>query len=41
MTSLYLALFSGQPVPTKTEKGQKIDRLYYLDIAKCRTPEER
>jgi hypothetical protein len=35
MTSLYLALFSGKPVPTKTEKGQRIDRLYYLDIAKC------
>lgn len=40
MTSLYLALFSGIPVPTKTEKGQKIDRVYYLDVAKCLDPEE-
>ncbi len=40
MTSLYLALFSGKPVPTRTEKGQKIDRLYYLDIDRCLNPEE-
>jgi hypothetical protein len=35
MTSLYLALYSNQPVPTKTEKGQEIERVYYLDIEKC------
>jgi hypothetical protein len=35
VTSLYLALFSGKPVPTKTTKGQDIERVYYLDIAKC------
>jgi len=40
MTSLYFALSSGQPVPTKTEKGQRIDRYYYLDIAKCLDPDE-
>lgn len=40
MTSLYLALFSGKPVPTKTEKGQQIERVYYLDIARCLDPEE-
>jgi len=35
MTSLYLALVSGKPVPTRTEKGDPIQRFYYLDIAKC------
>jgi hypothetical protein len=40
MTSLYLALASGQPVPTKTTKNQEIDRLYYLDIIKCLDPVE-
>jgi hypothetical protein len=35
LTSLFLSLKSGKPVPTKTEKGQRIDRFYYLDIAKC------
>ena len=40
MTSLYLALLSGMPVPTKTEKGQRIDRFYYLDIKRCLNPEE-
>ena len=35
MTSLYLALRSGMPVPTRTEKGKDIDRVYYLDIAGC------
>src|SRR5271157_4891544 len=35
MTSLYLAFLSGRPVPTRTEKGQAIQRIYYLDIAKC------
>ena len=40
MTSLYLALHSGCPVPTKTEKGQEIDRVYYLDITRCLNPDE-
>lgn len=33
VTSLYLALRSGQAVPTRTEKGKDIDRIYYLNIA--------
>ena len=39
MTSLYLALRSGQSVPTTTEKGKDIDRVYYLDVAICLDPE--
>lgn len=39
MTSLYLALRSGAPVPTRTEKGRDIERLYYLDIEACLDPE--
>ncbi|HCH64971.1 MAG TPA: hypothetical protein DFR83_19360, partial [Deltaproteobacteria bacterium] len=35
MTSLYLALRSGKPVATRTEKGKKIDRYYYLDMVAC------
>lgn len=35
LTSLYLALRSSEPVPTQTEKGQKIQRFYYLDMRKC------
>lgn len=35
LTSLYLALRSGQPVPTHTEKGTDIRRLYFLDMARC------
>lgn len=35
LTSLYLAMRSGKPVPTKTEKGAKTDRLYFLDMAQC------
>ncbi|QDU39204.1 hypothetical protein Mal4_35410 [Maioricimonas rarisocia] len=38
MTSLYLALQSGQPVPTRTARKQEIERVYYLDIAKCLDP---
>ena len=40
ITSMYLALASGRPVPTKTSKDQEIDRYYYLDIAKCLDPVE-
>lgn len=39
MTSLYLALRAGKPVPTKTSKGQEIKRIYYLDIARCLNPD--
>ncbi len=39
MTSLYLAILSGQPVPTTTNKGKDIERFYYLDIQKCLDPE--
>jgi uncharacterized protein with ParB-like and HNH nuclease domain len=40
MTSLYLRLFSGKPVNTRTSNGQDIKRVYYLDIAKCLDPYE-
>ena len=39
MTSLYLALRSGKPVPTQTEKGKDIDRVYYLDMEACCNPD--
>ncbi len=32
LTSLYMALRSGKPVPTRTEKGKDIDRVYYLNM---------
>lgn len=35
LTSLYNALYSKNPVRTKTDKGKKIDRYYYLDIEKA------
>lgn len=38
LTSMYLSLRSGQPVPTRTEKGADIRRLYFLDMAKCLDP---
>ena len=40
MTSLFLSLYSDSPVNTKTSKGQKIQRIYYLDIVKCLDPQE-
>lgn len=39
LTSMFLALRSGQPVPTRTEKGADIRRLYFLDMAKCLDPD--
>jgi hypothetical protein len=39
LTSMYLSLRSGQPVPTRTEKGADIRRLYLLDMAKCLDPD--
>lgn len=38
LTSMYLALRSGKPVNTKTEKGDDIQRIYFLDMAKCLDP---
>jgi len=38
MTSMFLSLFSEQPVSTKTSKNQKVKRFYYLDIEKCLDP---
>lgn len=38
LTSLYNALFSKNPVHTKTDKGKEIDRYYYLDIEKALDP---
>jgi hypothetical protein len=35
LTSTYLALKSGSPVRTQTEKGQDIQRVYFLDMVKC------
>jgi len=39
LTSMYLALRSGQPVKTRTEKGTEIRRVYFLDMAMCLDPE--
>lgn len=38
LTSLYNALYSKNPVHTRTDKGKDIDRYYYLDIAKALDP---
>jgi hypothetical protein len=35
LTSLYLAMRSGKPVPTTTDKDKEIDRVYYLDMKAC------
>jgi len=35
LTPMYLALRSGKPVKTKTEKGEEIHRVYFFDMAKC------
>jgi hypothetical protein len=35
LTATYLALKSGSPVKTQTEKGQDIQRVYFLDMVKC------
>jgi hypothetical protein len=40
LTSMYLALRSGQPVMTRTEKGQDILRVYFCDMQKCLDPNE-
>lgn len=38
LTSLYNALYSKNPVRTKTDKGKEIERYYYLDIEKAIDP---
>lgn len=38
LTSLYNALYSKNPVHTKTDKGKEISRYYYLDIEKAMDP---
>jgi uncharacterized protein with ParB-like and HNH nuclease domain len=38
LTSMYLALRSGKPVETRTEKGDDIRRVYFLDMTKCLDP---
>ena len=35
LTSMFLALRSGEPVNTRTEKGESIQRVYFLDMAMC------
>ncbi len=35
LTALYQAACATEPVNTKTDKGKKITRYYYLDINKC------
>ena len=40
ITSLYLALRSGQPVATKDARGNSIQRRYFADIVKCVDPDE-
>jgi hypothetical protein len=40
LTSLFLALKFQGPVKTRTEKGQDIERFYFLDMAKCLDPNE-
>lgn len=38
LTSMFLALRSGLPVKTKTEKGAEVLRVYFLDMVKCLDP---
>lgn len=38
LTSMYLALRSGRSVKTRTEKGEEINRVYFLDMAMCLDP---
>ncbi len=38
LTSVYNALYSKNPVHTKTDKGKEIDRYYYLNIEKALDP---
>src|SRR3954454_6508588 len=38
-TSLYLALKSGKPVPTRDARGADMTRRYYADIRRCLEPD--
>jgi hypothetical protein len=38
LTALFLSLFSGKFVQTRTDKGNDIDRYYYIDIKKALNP---
>lgn len=38
LTSLFLALQSGRPVPTTNAQGKEVKRWYYVDIAKALDP---
>jgi hypothetical protein len=38
LTSIFCALYSRDPVPTKNEKNTSIQRYFYLDIKKCLDP---
>lgn len=40
MTSLYLAISSGQPVKTTSNKRKEVEKYYYLDIKKCLDPNQ-
>ena len=35
---MYLALYSGKLVKTKTDKGEKAQRAHFLDMEKCLDP---
>ncbi len=39
LTSIYGAMFCDRPVHTRTDKGKKIERYYYLDIGKSLDPD--
>lgn len=39
LTSLYNALYSPEPVSTKTDKGKPISRYYYIDISEAMKPD--
>ena len=39
LTSLFLSMNCEKPVKTQTSKKQDIERLYYLDMAKCLDPD--
>jgi hypothetical protein len=39
LTSLFLALFSGKPVPTRDTRGRDMRRWYYIDMAKALDPQ--
>src|ERR1035437_5995345 len=38
LTSMYLALRSGKPVKTRTEKNEDVQRVYFLDMVMCLDP---